>query len=167
MATLSRILAWEIPWTEEAGALQSTGSQRARYDWVTTDALKILIFNELKQIKGKKKKHTLNKKPQLWPSKKKKKKKELKGKTSTRGLIVKQLNIYINIDSWIQKSHNKGGRIIFYVLHVIFIYMGFPSGSAWNIRDVVWSLGWEEWLPTPIFLLRKSQGQRSLAGCSP
>ena len=30
MATHSSILAWEIPWTEEAGGLQSTGSQRVR-----------------------------------------------------------------------------------------------------------------------------------------
>ena len=35
MATLSNILAWEIPWTEEPGGLQSTGSQRVRHDWVT------------------------------------------------------------------------------------------------------------------------------------
>ena len=28
MATLSSILAWEIPLTEEPGGLQSTGSQR-------------------------------------------------------------------------------------------------------------------------------------------
>ena len=28
MATHSSILAWEIPWTEEPGGLQSTGSQR-------------------------------------------------------------------------------------------------------------------------------------------
>ena len=27
MATRSRILAWEIPWTEEPGGPQSTGSQ--------------------------------------------------------------------------------------------------------------------------------------------
>ena len=27
MATLSSILAWEIPWTEKAGRLQSMGSQ--------------------------------------------------------------------------------------------------------------------------------------------
>ena len=32
MATLSSILAWEIPWTEEPGALQSMGSQRVRQD---------------------------------------------------------------------------------------------------------------------------------------
>jgi len=31
-ATHCSILAWEIPWTEEAGGLQSTGSQRVRYD---------------------------------------------------------------------------------------------------------------------------------------
>ena len=28
MATHSSILAWRIPWTEELGRLQSTGSQR-------------------------------------------------------------------------------------------------------------------------------------------
>ena len=27
--------AWEIPWTEEPGGLQSVGSQRVRQDWVT------------------------------------------------------------------------------------------------------------------------------------
>ena len=35
MATHSSILAWEIPWTEEPGGLQSMGSQRIGYDWVT------------------------------------------------------------------------------------------------------------------------------------
>ena len=32
MATHSSILAWEIPWTEESGWLQSMGSQRVRHD---------------------------------------------------------------------------------------------------------------------------------------
>ena len=32
MVTHSSILAWEIPWTEEPGGLQSTGSQRVRHD---------------------------------------------------------------------------------------------------------------------------------------
>ena len=36
MATHSSILAWEIPWTEESGGLQSMRSQRVRYDWVTS-----------------------------------------------------------------------------------------------------------------------------------
>ena len=31
MATHSSILAWEIPWTEEAGMLQLMGSQRLRH----------------------------------------------------------------------------------------------------------------------------------------
>ena len=35
MATHSSILAWEIPWTEEPGGLQSMGSQRAEYNWAT------------------------------------------------------------------------------------------------------------------------------------
>ena len=30
MATYSSILAWEIPWTEEPGELQSTGSQKSQ-----------------------------------------------------------------------------------------------------------------------------------------
>ena len=34
MATHSSILSWEIPWTEEPGGLQSTGSQRVRHNWV-------------------------------------------------------------------------------------------------------------------------------------
>ena len=33
LATHSSILAWRIPWTEEPGGLQSTGSQRMRPDW--------------------------------------------------------------------------------------------------------------------------------------
>ena len=32
MATHSSILAWKIPWTEEPGRLQSTGSQRVGHD---------------------------------------------------------------------------------------------------------------------------------------
>ena len=32
MATHSRILAWEIPRTEEPGGLQSMGSQKVRHD---------------------------------------------------------------------------------------------------------------------------------------
>ena len=32
MATHSSILAWRIPWAEAPGRLQSTGSQRVRYD---------------------------------------------------------------------------------------------------------------------------------------
>ena len=32
MATHSSILAWEIPWTEEPGELQSIGSQRVGHD---------------------------------------------------------------------------------------------------------------------------------------
>ena len=38
MATHSRILAWEIPWTEEPGGLRSMGSQKSQTrlsDWTT------------------------------------------------------------------------------------------------------------------------------------
>ena len=30
MATLSSILAWRVPWTEEPGGLQSMGSQKSQ-----------------------------------------------------------------------------------------------------------------------------------------
>ena len=33
MATLSSILAWKIPWTEEPGGLQSMALQRVEHDW--------------------------------------------------------------------------------------------------------------------------------------
>ena len=36
MATHSSIPAWRIPWTEEPGGLQSTGSQRVGHDWATS-----------------------------------------------------------------------------------------------------------------------------------
>ena len=35
MATDSSILAWEIPWTEEPGRLQSMGSQRIGHNLAT------------------------------------------------------------------------------------------------------------------------------------
>ena len=35
LATHSSILAWSISWTEEAGVVQSMGSQRVRHDWAT------------------------------------------------------------------------------------------------------------------------------------
>ena len=35
IATHSSILAWEIPWTEEPGRLQSMGSQRVKHNLVT------------------------------------------------------------------------------------------------------------------------------------
>ena len=35
MTTLSSILAWRIPWTEEPGGLLSMGSQRTGHDLVT------------------------------------------------------------------------------------------------------------------------------------
>ena len=38
MATHSSIPAWRIPWTEEAGGLQSMGSQRVSHDRATKHA---------------------------------------------------------------------------------------------------------------------------------
>ena len=35
MATHSSVVAWDTPWTEEPGRLQSMGSQRIRHDLAT------------------------------------------------------------------------------------------------------------------------------------
>ena len=35
MANLPSTLAWEIPWAEDPGGLQSMGSQRVRHDLAT------------------------------------------------------------------------------------------------------------------------------------
>ena len=51
MATHSNILAWEIPWTEEFGGLQSVGSQRVGYDRATnTLTLTTSLINLCKEF---------------------------------------------------------------------------------------------------------------------
>ena len=40
MATHSHIFAWEIPWSEETGRLQSMGLQRVKPDLVTSTSEK-------------------------------------------------------------------------------------------------------------------------------
>ena len=44
MATHYSILAWEIPWTEESGGLQSMGSQRVRQDLETKQQQQCLLL---------------------------------------------------------------------------------------------------------------------------
>ena len=44
MATHSIILAWEIPWTEEPGRLESMGLQRVRQDLATKQHLAVLTL---------------------------------------------------------------------------------------------------------------------------
>ena len=55
MATYSSILAWRIPWTEEPGRLQSTGSQRVGHDWATslTHSQKLVLYRHtFKEVKN-------------------------------------------------------------------------------------------------------------------
>ena len=42
MATHSSTLAWRIPWTKEAGGLQSMESQRVGHNWATSLSLSLL-----------------------------------------------------------------------------------------------------------------------------
>ena len=46
-ATHFSIPAWRIPRTEEAGGLQSVGSRRVRYDWVTNTTTTILFMGNI------------------------------------------------------------------------------------------------------------------------
>ena len=41
MTTHSSIVSWTIPWTEEPGRLQSTGSQRVRHNWLSLSLFKL------------------------------------------------------------------------------------------------------------------------------
>ena len=43
MATHSSICAWEIPWAEKLGGLQSMGSQKILHDWAYTRAILFCI----------------------------------------------------------------------------------------------------------------------------
>ena len=49
MANHSDILAWEIPWTEEPGGLQSRVSQRVKHNWAGTHVHKNWTSKEQKQ----------------------------------------------------------------------------------------------------------------------
>ena len=49
MATHSSILAWEIPWTEKPGGLQSMGCRRVGYDLVTNPSMGVLLEGEVEE----------------------------------------------------------------------------------------------------------------------
>ena len=51
MATHSDILARRIPWTEESGGLQSTGSPRVGHDWATKPSTAIRNYINLASYK--------------------------------------------------------------------------------------------------------------------
>ena len=44
MATHSSVLAWKIPWTEEAGGLQSMGLQRIRHNLASKQQQQTMKF---------------------------------------------------------------------------------------------------------------------------
>ena len=50
IATHYSILVWKIPGIEEPGGLQSTGSQRAGHNWVTSLSLSFLIYASLSML---------------------------------------------------------------------------------------------------------------------
>ena len=59
MAAHSRNLTWEIPWTEEPGGLQSTGSQRVGHDR-TAEHTNTASLKRLKKNQKNKKTNPMN-----------------------------------------------------------------------------------------------------------
>ena len=51
MASHASILTWKIPWTEEPGGLQSMGFQRAGYDWVHVNTVKLRFASNRTEYK--------------------------------------------------------------------------------------------------------------------
>ena len=52
MAIHSSIIAWRIPWMEEPGGQQSTGSQRVGHDWETSLSLSVVTLVQLDRCGG-------------------------------------------------------------------------------------------------------------------
>ena len=52
MAIHSSILAWEIPWTEEPGGLQSMGSQRVGHNLATKQQQQYTVKQTRKAVNG-------------------------------------------------------------------------------------------------------------------
>ena len=48
MATHSSIFVWTIPWIEEPGRLQSTGSQRVGHEWALTHT--VILYCDTKKV---------------------------------------------------------------------------------------------------------------------
>ena len=44
MVTHSSILAWEIPWTEKSGGLESMGSQKVGHDYTHVSSLETILL---------------------------------------------------------------------------------------------------------------------------
>ena len=50
IATHSSTLAWEIPWTEEPGGLQSMGLQSVGHDWMTSVFISSLCKSKIRNL---------------------------------------------------------------------------------------------------------------------
>ena len=117
MAPHSSTLAWKIPWTEDAGRLQSVGSRRVRHDWVTSLSLFTLCT----------------------------------GEGNGNPLQCSCLENPRDRGAWwaaiyrVAQSRTRLKRLS-------------SSSRVWDRR--------RQWHPTPVLLLGKSHGQKSLVGCS-
>ena len=140
MVTHISFLAWKIPWTEEPGGLQSIGSQRIRRDWVTEH----MYDNE----------HIL----------------KLMNLGKLQELVVDR-------EAWCAEVH-RVAKSRTRLSNCTELNWGFPwwlSGEqfSWQWRKLqfdpwVRKIPWrKKWKPTPVFLLGKFRGQRSLMGYSP
>ena len=146
MAPHSSTLAWKIPWVEEPGRLQSMGLWRVQHDWATS--LSVFTFMHWRR--------KWQPSPVFLPG-------ESQGRGGPGGLLI-------------MGSHRVGHD--WSDLAAAESFPGLPrwlnakeSACQWRrCRCDPWvgKIPWRRvWYPTPVFLPRKSHGQRSLVGHNP
>ena len=142
MATHSSILAWRIPWTEEPGRLQSTGSQRIEHEWVTNT----FTFTLPKELSSS----------------------EYIKKMSCTNFSINSVLIVILEKAVAPHSSTLAWKIPWMEEPGRLQSMGsLRVGHDWATSLSLFTfMHWRrKWQPTPVFLPGESQGRGSLVGC--
>ena len=158
-------LAWQIPWTEEPGRLQSVGLLRIGHDWASSLPLFASCIGE---GNGNPLQCSCLENPRDWEAwwaavhGVAQNQTRLKWLSSSKG-YKKQLSVKMSFNLWETESHHFN----FVCLFDFWIWLaGFPETSPeiplYNQVDQR-----RQWHPTPVLLPGKSHGSRSLVGCSP
>ena len=167
MAPHSNTLAWKIPWMEEPGGLQSMGSRRVGHDWATS--LSLFTFMHWRR--------------KWYPTSL-----FLPGESQGQepGGLPSMGSHRVGHD-W--RDLAAAAAAVLFCNWVARMCVRSVAQSCWTLCDRggsvvknlpamqeawVWRFGFHPWVwtgrkwqPTPVFLPRKSHGQRSLVGYSP
>ena len=140
MAPHSSTLAWKIPWTEEAGRLQSMGSLKVAHNWVTS--LSLFTFMHWRR------------KWQSTPV-------FLPGESQGQGSLV-GCRLWGCTESDTTEATQQQQQQWFSGKESTCQWRK-PGFDLW-VGKILWK---RQWLPTLVFLPGKSHGQRSLMDYSP